>query len=94
MKTINFTRARDNLNSLLDSVAENADYTVITRRDKPSAVVMSLDYFNSMMETMHLVSTPANAAHLAKSIVQHQQSLSNAHDLSDSKPGYSVKGNT
>lgn len=83
MKTINFTKARENLNSVLDGVSESTDYTVITRRDKPSAVVMSLDYFNSMMETMHLLSTPANAAHLATSIAQHKQGQTEAHDLID-----------
>lgn len=75
MKTINFTTARDNLSSVLDSVAESSDYTVITRRDKPSVVVMSLADFNSIMETMHLLSTLANAAHLAESIAQHKQRL-------------------
>ncbi len=83
MKTINFTKARDNLNAVLDAVSEDADYTVITRRDKPAAVVMSLDYFNSMMETIHLLSTPANASHLAKSIAQHKQGMTTAHDLLD-----------
>lgn len=83
MNTINFTKARDNLNSVLDGVVENASYTVITRREKPAAVVMSLDYFNSLMETMHLLSTPANAAHLAESIAQHRQGQTEAHPLID-----------
>jgi len=81
MKTINFTKARENLNSVLDGVVQNANYTVITRRDKPSAVVMSLESFNSMMETMYLLSTPANAAHLAESISQHKQGLTAKHKL-------------
>lgn len=83
MDTINFTKARENLSGVLDSVVENASYTVITRREKPSAVVMSLEYFNGMMETMHLLSTPANVAHLAESINQHKQGLTLIHDLID-----------
>ena len=35
------------------------------------AVVMSLDAFNSLMETFYLLKTPANAEHLAKSIKQY-----------------------
>ena len=31
---------------------------------------MSLETFNSWRETVHLLGTPANAAHLAKSIKQ------------------------
>ena len=42
----------------------NSDYTIITRRDADDAVVMSLDYFNSLLETVHLLKSPANAAHL------------------------------
>jgi antitoxin YefM len=36
------------------------------------AAVMSLDQFNSLMETVHLLKSPANAGHLAKSIKQYQ----------------------
>lgn len=72
MRIVNFTEARNSLKSLLDSVVADADCTVITRRDADDAVVMSLDYYNSLMETFHLMSSPANAAHLAKSIEQHR----------------------
>ncbi len=51
---------------------ENADVTIISRRDGADAVVMSLDHYQSIMETMHLLAAPANAAHLAKSIAQHK----------------------
>ena len=34
---------------------------------------MSLDTFNSLMETVHLLKSPANAAHLARSIEQYRQ---------------------
>ena len=54
MTVINYTEARNNLKSVLDGVVNNADYTVINRRDAEDAVVMSLDYFNSMQETLHL----------------------------------------
>ncbi len=72
MRVVNFTEARNSLKSLLDNVVADADCTVITRRDAKDAVVMSLDYYNSLIETFHLLSSPTNAAHLAKSIEQHQ----------------------
>jgi len=71
MKVVNFSEARNNLKAVLDQVADDADYTVISRRDREDAVVMSLDSFNSLMETFHLLKTPANAEHLAKSIMQY-----------------------
>jgi antitoxin YefM len=70
MQIITFTEARNNLKTVLDRVADDADYTVITRRDAEDAVVVSLDSFNSLLETVYLLKSPANAAHLAHSIEQ------------------------
>jgi len=72
MKVINFSDARNRLKSVLDQVVSDADYTIISRRDADDAVVMSLDQFNSLMETVHLLKSPANAAHLNKSIKQYR----------------------
>ena len=72
MRVINFSEARNKLKTILDQVIDDADYTVITRRDAEDAVVMSLDTFNSYHETFHLLKSPANAEHLAKSIAQYK----------------------
>jgi len=53
MRIVSFTEARNSLKALLDSVVNDADTVVITRRDSEDAVVMSLDYYNSLMETVH-----------------------------------------
>ena len=73
MQIVNFSDARNNLKGLIDRVVDDADYTVIARRDAPNAVIVSQEYFDSMMETIHLLKVPANAAHLQKSIAQHRQ---------------------
>ena len=72
MRIISFTKARNELKAVLDNVVNDVDYTVITRRDAEDAVVISLDHYNSLMETVHLLKSPANAAHLAKSIDQYK----------------------
>ncbi len=73
MNVVSFTEARNSLKSVLDKVANDADCTVITRRDSEDAVVMSLDHYNALMETLHLLKSPANAKHLQESIEQYQQ---------------------
>ena len=71
MKIISFSQAINSLKTVLDQVTEDADYTIITRRDADDAVVMSLEFFNS----------PANAAHLERSITQFKQGKVVQRDL-------------
>jgi antitoxin YefM len=83
MRVINFSDARNHLKSVIDQVVNDADVTVITRRDADDAVVMSLDHFNGLMETVHLLKSPANAAHLSKSIKQYRAGKMQQHELAD-----------
>ena len=83
MQVVSFTEARNNLKSVLDQVVNDADCTIITRRDAEDAVVMSLDYYNSLMETVHLLRSPANAAHLQRSLEQAERGELLAHPLLD-----------
>ncbi len=81
MRTVSFSDARNNLKSILDEVVRDADCTIIKRRDHEDAVVMSLEYFNGLMETVHLLRSPANAAHLERSIEQYRQGEIIENDL-------------
>ena len=81
MEIVTFSEARNQLKAVLDRVVDDADYTIITRRDAEDTVVMSLDYFNSLLETVHLLKSPANAAHLERSIAQWRQGQVNEHEL-------------
>lgn len=81
MKVVNFTEARSSLKGVIDQVIADADYTVISRRDAPDAVLMSLDSFNALMETVHLLKSPANAAHLARSVEQFRSGQLHHRDL-------------
>jgi len=55
----------------------------ITRRDAQDAVVMSLESYNSLMETVHLLRSPTSAEHLARSIAQYRQGQVSEHPLAD-----------
>ena len=82
MKVVTYSHARNALKSILDGVVQDADVTIISRRDaEGDAVVMSLDNYNSIMETLHLTSNPANAAALAKAIEQDKAGQTQDHQL-------------
>jgi antitoxin YefM len=81
MKVVSFSEARSNLKTVLDRVVADADYTIVTRRDADDVVVMSLESFNSLMETVYLLKSPANAAHLDRSISQFKQGKAVVRDL-------------
>ena len=83
MRVVSFTEARNGLKAVLDRVVNDADTTVITRRDSEDAVVMSLDYYNSLMETVHLLRSPKNAEHLDRSIAQFKAAKVTHRDLID-----------
>jgi antitoxin YefM len=83
MRTVNFSEARSNLKAVLDRVIDDADVTIITRRDAADVVVMSLDTWNSWRETEYLMSSPANAKRLLRSIAQLDAGKGVARELID-----------
>ncbi|WP_428333034.1 type II toxin-antitoxin system Phd/YefM family antitoxin [Novosphingobium sp.] len=70
MDVISVSHARANLKQVMDRVV--ADYApVIVSRHKAEAVVMvSLSDWNAIEESMHLLSTRANAERLMQSIAE------------------------
>jgi antitoxin YefM len=81
MKIVTYSEARSALKTVLDTVNEDAVVTVISRRDGADAVVMSLDHYQSLMETMHLLSTPANAAALGRAVNQDRAAQAKRRQL-------------
>lgn len=81
MRIVSYTEARNGLKTVLDGVEADADIAIITRRDGADAVVMSLAHYQSMAETLHLLSSPANAAHLAESIAQYRAGKAKRREL-------------
>ncbi len=52
----------------LDAVCENHMPVIVTRQDNDPVVIISLEDFNQMRETVYLLSNPANAERLRASI--------------------------
>jgi antitoxin YefM len=67
-KTVSYTEARANFASILDQANDTLEPILIERRGKKDVAVIDAGELSSMMETLHLLSSPANARALFKSI--------------------------
>jgi len=68
MKTITCSSLRINLAETIKDICSTHDELIVTRSDNQNVVMMPLEDFNGWKETMYLLSTPANAETLRKSI--------------------------
>jgi antitoxin YefM len=85
MRVINFSDARNQFKQVIDQVVADSDVTIISRRDASDAVIMSLDTYNNMMETLHLMRSPANVKHLEKSLAQYRKGQIKSKALVDAQ---------
>jgi antitoxin YefM len=70
MIAANYSEFRTGLKKYLDEVEENKETLIIKRGTGNGAVLISLDEYNSIMETVHLLSSKSNADRLYESIKQ------------------------
>lgn len=73
MIAANYTEFRNHLKSYLDQVEENNETLILKRGSGKGTVIISMDEYNSIMETMHLLSSKKNAERLYESIDQIKQ---------------------
>lgn len=65
------SQLRRHLSATLDQVTDDREPVIITREgDKPPAVIMSLEDYNSYAETDYLLRSPRNAEELRESIAE------------------------
>ena len=81
MIAANFSEFRTKLKKYLDSVEDNNETLIIKRKTGKGTVMISLDEYNSIMETVHLLSSKANADRLYESINQMKKGEKTTNDL-------------
>lgn len=59
-----YSNARANFAGLCDEVTENQEIVIIRRRKGGSVAMIAADELESLMETAHLLRSPANAERL------------------------------
>jgi len=71
MKTISITTLRKGMKEHFDYVSKSMEVIIVPRNnDEEAIVIMSIQEYNSLKETEHLLSTEANQIRLQKSISQ------------------------
>jgi len=81
MIAANFTEFRTDLKKYLDNVEENNETLIIKRKSGKGTVMISLDEYNSILETVHLLKSKTNADRLFESIQQMKDGDSSPKNL-------------
>ena len=82
MAHVSYSEFRANLASHMDAVVDGRVSLVVTRQGgKGNVVMLSEEEFAGWQETVHLLSSPRNAARLLESIQQANSGLAAEHDL-------------
>ena len=61
MQTISYTEARNRFAGLIESASRDREPITITRNGAGTVVLLAAEEYAAMEETLHLLSTPANA---------------------------------
>ena len=70
MDVMTYTDARASLKDVMDRVIHDRVEVVVTRKKREAVVMISLDEYNAIQETLHLQKSPENARRLQTSIAQ------------------------
>ena len=70
MQVVFYSQARNNLRSMINQVCENFEEFVITTKEKQSVMLISQDEYNSMKETIYLLSSKDNRDRLLDAVDQ------------------------
>ena len=83
MAHVTYTELRANLANFMDQVCDSRAPLTVTRQNARSVVMISEEDFEGLMETVHLLRSPANAARLLQSIQQAEAGHLVQHDPID-----------
>lgn len=81
MNTVTYSHVRNNLGKTMDQVCDDHTPVIVTRKNQQSVVMLSLEDYESLVETAYLLRSPKNAARLTRAIARLK-----SHDLLASIP--------
>ena len=81
MDAVSYSDLRQNLKSYMDKVYQDNDPLIITRKNNENLILISIEEYNSLIETSYLLGNEANAEHLKKSISQYTSGKAKKREL-------------
>lgn len=81
MANVSYTELRSNLAAYMDQVCNDRAPLVVTRQNARSVVMLSEEEYEGLIETVHLLKSPANAARLLRSIKEADEGKAVAREL-------------
>jgi antitoxin YefM len=70
MDVLTYTDARASLKDVMDRVLHDRVEVIVTRKKREAVVMIALDEYTAIMETLHLQKSPANARRLHAAIAE------------------------
>lgn len=83
VQAVTLKDAKRNLPRLVEQVLADAEPRIVVTDSGEQVVVMPLDEFNSWKETLYLLASPANAAHLRRSVAEAASGQAAHRELND-----------
>lgn len=81
MQVVNYNELQHHLKTYLDNVTKNHDTLIVQRNAGKSAVIISLEEFNSIRPTLHLTKSEKNRSRLMEALERANNGASEKHDL-------------
>ncbi|MES2214428.1 MAG: type II toxin-antitoxin system prevent-host-death family antitoxin [Pseudomonadota bacterium] len=73
MEAMTYSQARQNFTATMNKVCDDHMPVILTRQKERAVVMMSLEDYNSIQETLYLMKSPNNHMRLLKSIENAKQ---------------------
>lgn len=83
MRAVTIAETNRDFRAVLQKVADDSEAAILLTDSGEQVVVMPMNDYNAWQETHYLLSNPANAAHLRKSIFEAESGLAESKEMLD-----------
>lgn len=81
MLAVNYTNLRDNMKEYMDTITDNYETMIVTRKNNKNIVMISEESYNNLMENIYVMGNKANYDWLIESKAQLEKGRIQSHDL-------------